>query len=143
MQNSSGDTVDSGIVANSQSSTEHSLSSKNYEWLHNVANNVVAYHECRLYSAITCGIPELIKKLVSHFRASQVLRGFNEIINESKELDLLCRDDSAVLHISPIQLFRRLIVEPLMELDKQKSHPESIIIVVDAIDEGKLRTWCS
>ena len=49
------------------------------------------------------------------------------------------RDESAALALSPVALFRRLIVEPLRRINEATSGSphDCILLVVDAIDEGE------
>lgn len=48
------------------------------------------------------------------------------------------RDETAALALSPLALFRRLIVEPLQRVDATTSTPhDCIVIIVDAVDESE------
>ncbi|CAD5216951.1 unnamed protein product [Bursaphelenchus okinawaensis] len=134
-KNSNGDTVDSGIVVGSQSSNESSLSSKNYEWLRKVSNKVVAYHECHLYASNTCGIPEFIQNTASYLRTA--IKEYNDVIEDDDGLQKLLEDENEVLKFSPKQLFKKLLVDPLMMVDKVDQKPDVALIVIDAIDEAE------
>ncbi|CAD5222211.1 unnamed protein product [Bursaphelenchus xylophilus] len=136
-KNSNGDTVDSGIVVGNQGSNDSTVSSKNYEWLRKVANKVVAYHECHLYSSNTCGIPEFIQNLASYLRANPAMKDYNDLIEENDDLLQLLEGENEALKLSPIKLFTKLIVEPLNLVDKLDSKPDTAMIVVDAIDEAE------
>lgn len=129
-----GDTVDSGIVIESQSSLNSTLSSKNYEWLRAVGVRIVAYHNCRLYHASTCVIPEFVLNIAAHMYNSPLLQSYADLIRENKELIELLTSESFCFSIEPVELFRKLIIEPLKRV--VISDDECMVIIVDAIDEA-------
>lgn len=129
-----GDTVDSGIVVESQSSLNSTLSSRNYEWLKAVGVKIVAYHNCRLYHAATCVIPEFVLNIASHMYNSPLLQSYADLIRENKDLLDVLTSESLCFNIEPIQLFHKLIIEPLKRVIVAED--ECMIIVIDAIDEA-------
>lgn len=101
-----------------------------------IGKTVGAYHECHLYASNTCSIPEFVRNLASHLMASPLLRPYSNTIHSNRELLNLVRNETDALLCSPIDLFRRLIVEPLCKIDESKA-PDCVLIVVDAIDEAE------
>ncbi|KAI6188270.1 hypothetical protein M3Y98_00336700 [Aphelenchoides besseyi] len=135
---SNADTVDSGIAMSTSGLSDSTLSSRNYEWLRGLAKRVVAYHECHLYAPNTCIIPEFVRNIATHLLSSPILRSYANIVQNDSRLRELIRNDQSGLDMSPIELFRLLIVEPLKRLEQQKpAQTECIIFVVDAIEEAE------
>lgn len=132
-----GDTVDSGIVIPSQASAESTLSSKNYEWLKLIGKQICAWHECHLFNSHSCSIPEFVRNLASHLMAAPSLREYANIIHSDKKLKSLIHNESQSLLLSPVDLFRKLIIEPLRKIDESKPL-DCVIIAVDAIDEAEV-----
>lgn len=101
-----------------------------------IGKAVCAYHECHLYAANTCSIPEFIRNLASHLIAAPSLRAYSNIIHSNNELLNLIHNETPALLYSPVDLFRRLIVEPLHQIDENKTS-DCLLIVVDAVDEAE------
>jgi hypothetical protein len=68
--------------------------------------------------------------------AAPALRAYSSAIQSNKDLLNLIRSETAALLYSPIDLFRRLIIEPLCKIDENKM-PDCLLIVIDAIDEAE------
>ncbi|KAI6235274.1 hypothetical protein M3Y95_00034200 [Aphelenchoides besseyi] len=135
---SNADTVDSGIAMSTSGLPDSTLSSRNYEWLRGLAKRVVAYHECHLYAPNTCIIPEFVRNIATHLLSSPILRSYANIVQNDPQLRELIRNDQSGLDMSPVELFRLLIVEPLKRLEQEKpTQTECIIFVVDAVDEAE------
>lgn len=95
-----------------------------------------AYHECHLYAAHTCSIPEFIRNLASHFIVAPSLRAYSNIAQSSKDLLELVHNETSALLCSPIELFQRLIADPLNQIDETEPL-DCLVIVVDAIEEAE------
>uniref|UniRef100_A0AC34Q306 Rolling pebbles n=1 Tax=Panagrolaimus sp. JU765 TaxID=591449 RepID=A0AC34Q306_9BILA len=129
-----GDTVDSGITIGSQSSLHSTLSSRNYEWFKAIGSRIVAYHNCRLYSAISCMLPEFVKNIASHLYVSSILNAYSEVVQQSNELMDLLLFGTHLLDIDPVDLCRKLICVPLSRITVPAD--ECFIVAIDGLDEA-------
>uniref|UniRef100_A0A0K0F5L4 ANK_REP_REGION domain-containing protein n=1 Tax=Strongyloides venezuelensis TaxID=75913 RepID=A0A0K0F5L4_STRVS len=137
-----GDTVDSGIVLESNESSMPcvNLNSRNYEWLRQISNRVVAYHNCRLYSATSCAIPEFICNLVSQFVQCNKFYPLAEFLSKPENSHYLTAVSNPIecCKYDPIELFSKAIGEPLCsmyDLTKDESS-NCCIILIDSLDEA-------
>ncbi|CEF65382.1 Ankyrin repeat and Tetratricopeptide-like helical domain and Ankyrin repeat-containing domain and P-loop containing nucleoside triphosphate hydrolase domain-containing protein [Strongyloides ratti] len=137
-----GDTVDSGIVleSNESSLTCINLSSKYYEWLRQISNRVVAYHNCRLYSASSCAIPEFICNLVAQFVQCSKFYPLTEFLSKPENSNYLTAVSNPMecCKYDPVELFKKAIGEILCNMhDLTKDEPSNCcIILIDSLDEA-------
>lgn len=110
------------------------LSSRNYEWLRAVASRVCAYHNCYLHCATSCSIPEFIRNLGSHMCRSVLLHPYADAIAADESLSELLTSEATSLQLSPLELFRRLVVRPLSKVPFAEE--DCVVIVIDGIDES-------
>lgn len=94
------------------------FSSRNYEWLRLVASHVIAFHNCHLYSAMSCSIPEFVRNLVAYMLMSPLLRntGYALRIYKNAKTWEMATSESSSLNVNPIELFRELILLPLKQI---------------------------
>jgi hypothetical protein len=131
-----GDTVDSGIVIGSEA--ESTISSRNYEYLRTISNEICALHECALFDSSRCSVPEFVRNIATHLMSAPSLREYSNIVHSDKHLMNLIHNADLSLLCSPVELFRRLIVEPLCQVDiNRPAELECAIILIDAIDEAE------
>ena len=129
-----GDTVDSGITIGSESSVSSTLKSRNYEWFKAIASRIIAYHNSRIFSASTCMLPEFTKNIATHLYTSPLLNFYSEILQEDGELLELLHSKDACVSVDPVELFRKIIINPLKRV--VISSEECFIIAIDGIDEA-------
>uniref|UniRef100_A0A0N5A5I7 ANK_REP_REGION domain-containing protein n=1 Tax=Parastrongyloides trichosuri TaxID=131310 RepID=A0A0N5A5I7_PARTI len=141
-KNSNGDTVDSGIVLESNDPPIAciNLNSRNYEWLRQISNRVVAYHNCRLYSASSCAIPEFICNIVAQLVQCNKFFPLTEFLIKPENSHYLTAVSNPMecCKYDPVELFNKAIGEPLNSMyDYTKEDSSNCsIILLDSLDEA-------
>lgn len=94
------------------------FSSRNYEWLRLLASRVVAFHNCHLYCAASCSIPEFVRNIVAYLLTSPLLRHTRyaaNICGDTRKWELATLE-TASLNVNPVELFRELVLIPLKDV---------------------------
>uniref|UniRef100_W5KRI6 Tetratricopeptide repeat, ankyrin repeat and coiled-coil containing 1b n=1 Tax=Astyanax mexicanus TaxID=7994 RepID=W5KRI6_ASTMX len=101
-----------------------------------LASKVVAYHYCQADNTYTCLVPEFVHSIAALLCRSHQLTAFRELLLKEPHLQSMLSLRSCVQ--DPMAAFRRGVLEPLINLRKERKIPEEdYIILIDGLNEAE------
>uniref|UniRef100_A0A8C5H1Y6 Protein TANC1-like n=1 Tax=Gouania willdenowi TaxID=441366 RepID=A0A8C5H1Y6_GOUWI len=97
---------------------------------------VVAYHFCQADNTYTCLLPEFVHSIAALLARAPQLTSYRELLIQEPQLQNILSLRSCVQ--DPIAAFRKGVLEPIINLRKERRLPEDdYIIVVDSLNEAE------
>ncbi|KAJ8394534.1 hypothetical protein AAFF_G00045440 [Aldrovandia affinis] len=101
-----------------------------------LATKVVAYHYCQADNTYTCLVPEFVHSIAALLCRAHQLTAYRELLLKEPHLQSMLSLRSCVQ--DPMAAFRRGVLEPLVNLHKEKKIPEDdLIILIDGLNEAE------
>ncbi|XP_066542268.1 protein TANC1 isoform X2 [Hoplias malabaricus] len=101
-----------------------------------LASKVVAYHYCQADNTYTCLVPEFVHSVAALLCRSHQLTAYRELLLKEPHLQSMLSLRSCVQ--DPMAAFRRGVLEPLINLRKERKIPEEdYIILIDGLNEAE------
>ncbi|TSM68837.1 Protein TANC1 [Bagarius yarrelli] len=101
-----------------------------------LAAKVVAYHYCQADNTYTCLVPEFVHSVAALMCRAHQLTAYRELLLKEPHLQSMLSLRSCVQ--DPMAAFRRGVLEPLVNLRKEKKIPEEdYIILIDGLNEAE------
>uniref|UniRef100_A0A8C2K029 Tetratricopeptide repeat, ankyrin repeat and coiled-coil containing 1b n=1 Tax=Cyprinus carpio TaxID=7962 RepID=A0A8C2K029_CYPCA len=101
-----------------------------------LAAKVVAYHYCQADNTYTCLVPELVHSVAALLCRAHQLNAYRELLLKEPHLQSMLSLRSCVQ--DPMAAFRRGILQPLVNLRKErKIAEEDCIILIDGLNEAE------
>ncbi|XP_062862560.1 protein TANC1 isoform X2 [Trichomycterus rosablanca] len=101
-----------------------------------LAAKVVAYHYCQADNTYTCLVPEFVHSVAALMCRSHQLTAYRELLLKETNLQSMLSLRSCVQ--DPVAAFRRGVLEPLINLRKERKIPEEdYIILIDGLNEAE------
>ncbi|XP_016128308.1 protein TANC1-like [Sinocyclocheilus grahami] len=101
-----------------------------------LAAKVVAYHYCQADNTYTCLVPEFVHSVAALLCRAHQLSAFRELLLKEPHLQSMLSLRSCVQ--DPMAAFRRGILQPLVNLHKERKIPEEdCIILIDGLNEAE------
>ncbi|XP_058248978.1 protein TANC1 isoform X3 [Hemibagrus wyckioides] len=101
-----------------------------------LAAKVVAYHYCQADNTYTCLVPEFVHSVAALMCRAHQLTAYRELLLKEPHLQSMLSLRSCVQ--DPMAAFRRGVLEPLINLRKEKKIPEEdYIILIDGLNEAE------
>ncbi|XP_049340657.1 protein TANC1 isoform X1 [Astyanax mexicanus] len=101
-----------------------------------LASKVVAYHYCQADNTYTCLVPEFVHSIAALLCRSHQLTAFRELLLKEPHLQSMLSLRSCVQ--DPMAAFRRGVLEPLINLRKERKIPEEdYVILIDGLNEAE------
>ncbi|XP_041857256.1 protein TANC1 [Melanotaenia boesemani] len=101
-----------------------------------LASKVVAYHYCQADNTYTCLVPEFVHSIAALLCRSHQLTAYRELLLKEPHLQSMLSLRSCVQ--DPMAAFRRGVLEPLVNLRKERRiSEEDHIILVDGLNEAE------
>ncbi|KAM9486767.1 protein TANC1 isoform 2-T2 [Clarias gariepinus] len=101
-----------------------------------LAAKVVAYHYCQADNTYTCLVPEFVHSVAALMCRSHQLTSYRELLLKEPHLQSMLSLRSCVQ--DPMAAFRRGVLEPLINLRKEKKIPEEdYLILIDGLNEAE------
>ncbi|KAL4636218.1 protein TANC1 isoform X1 [Arapaima gigas] len=101
-----------------------------------LATKVVAYHYCQADNTYTCLVPEFVHSIAALLCRAHQLTAYRELLLKEPHLQSMLSLRSCVQ--DPLAAFRRGVLEPLVNLRKERKIPEEDhIILVDGLNEAE------
>ncbi|XP_038645553.1 protein TANC1-like isoform X1 [Scyliorhinus canicula] len=112
------------------------LQRKREEALKRLAAQVVAYHYCQSDNTYTCLVPEFVHSIAALLCRAPQLAAFRDLLMKESHIQSILSLRSCVQ--DPMAAFKRGILEPLVNLIKEKKIPaDDYIILVDGLNEAE------
>ncbi|XP_012691907.2 protein TANC1 isoform X2 [Clupea harengus] len=112
------------------------LQRRREEAVKRLAAKVVAYHYCQADNTYTCLVPEFVHSVAALLCRAPVLGAYRELLLREPHLQSMLSLRSCVQ--DPSAAFRRGVLEPLLNLRKERKIPEEdLIILVDGLNEAE------
>uniref|UniRef100_A0A3P8YW90 Tetratricopeptide repeat, ankyrin repeat and coiled-coil containing 1a n=1 Tax=Esox lucius TaxID=8010 RepID=A0A3P8YW90_ESOLU len=106
------------------------------EAVKHLASKVVSYHFCQADNTYTCLVPEFVHSMAALLSRAPKLSGYRELLLREPHLQSTLSLRSCVQ--DPIAAFRRGVLEPLVNLRKERKVPEEdFILLVDGLNEAE------
>ncbi|XP_077071922.1 protein TANC1 isoform X2 [Siphateles boraxobius] len=106
------------------------------EAVRRLAAKVVAYHYCQADNTYTCLVPEFVHSVSALLCRAHQLTAYRELLLRETHLQSMLSLRSCVQ--DPIGAFRRGILQPLINLRKERKIPEEdCIILIDGLNEAE------
>uniref|UniRef100_A0A674DHJ1 Tetratricopeptide repeat, ankyrin repeat and coiled-coil containing 1a n=1 Tax=Salmo trutta TaxID=8032 RepID=A0A674DHJ1_SALTR len=107
-----------------------------YEAVKRLASKVVSYHFCQADNTYTCLVPEFVHSVAALLSRAPQLSGYRELLLKEPHIQSMLSLRSCVQ--DPIAAFRRGVLEPLVNLRKERKIPEEdFILLVDGLNEAE------
>uniref|UniRef100_A0A8C7DX88 Tetratricopeptide repeat, ankyrin repeat and coiled-coil containing 1a n=1 Tax=Oncorhynchus kisutch TaxID=8019 RepID=A0A8C7DX88_ONCKI len=101
-----------------------------------LASKVVSYHFCQADNTYTCLVPEFVHSVAALLSRAPQLSGYRELLLKEPHIQSMLSLRSCVQ--DPIAAFRRGVLEPLVNLRKERKIPEEdFILLVDGLNEAE------
>ncbi|KAI5621076.1 protein TANC1 isoform X1, partial [Silurus asotus] len=101
-----------------------------------LAAKVVAYHYCQADNTYTCLVPEFVHSIAALMCRAHQLTAYRELLLKEPHLQSMLSLRSCVQ--DPMAALRRGVLEPLVNLRKEKKIPEEdYIILIDGLNEAE------
>ncbi|KAI1899209.1 hypothetical protein AGOR_G00059410 [Albula goreensis] len=101
-----------------------------------LAAKVVAYHYCQADNTYTCLVPEFVHSIAALLCRAHQLTAYRELLLKEPHLQSMLSLRSCVQ--DPMAAFRRGVLEPLVNLHKERKIPEDdLIILIDGLNEAE------
>uniref|UniRef100_A0A4W5RS63 Tetratricopeptide repeat, ankyrin repeat and coiled-coil containing 1a n=1 Tax=Hucho hucho TaxID=62062 RepID=A0A4W5RS63_9TELE len=101
-----------------------------------LASKVVSYHFCQADNTYTCLVPEFVHSVAALLSRAPQLSGYRELLLKEHHIQSMLSLRSCVQ--DPIAAFRRGVLEPLVNLRKERRIPEEdFILLVDGLNEAE------
>ncbi|XP_036838780.1 protein TANC1 isoform X3 [Oncorhynchus mykiss] len=101
-----------------------------------LASKVVSYHFCQADNTYTCLVPEFVHSVAALLSRAPQLSGYRELLLKEHHIQSMLSLRSCVQ--DPIAAFRRGVLEPLVNLRKERKIPEEdFILLVDGLNEAE------
>ncbi|KAL7881882.1 hypothetical protein AOLI_G00087310 [Acnodon oligacanthus] len=101
-----------------------------------LASKVVAYHYCQADNTYTCLVPEFVHSVAALLCRAHQLTAYRELLLKEPHLQSMLSLRSCVQ--DPMAAFRRGVLEPLINLRKERKIPEEdYIILIDGLNEAE------
>ncbi|XP_041057733.1 protein TANC1 isoform X1 [Carcharodon carcharias] len=112
------------------------LQRRREEALKKLAAQVVAYHYCQADNTYTCLVPEFVHSVAALLCRAPQLAAFRDLLLKESHIQSILSLRSCVQ--DPMAAFKRGILEPLVNLIKEKKIPaDDYIILVDGLNEAE------
>ncbi|XP_051760718.1 protein TANC1 isoform X2 [Ctenopharyngodon idella] len=112
------------------------LQRRREEAVKRLAAKVVAYHYCQADNTYTCLVPEFVHSVAALLCRAHQLTAYRELLLKEPHLQSMLSLRSCVQ--DPIGAFRRGILQPLINLRKERKIPEEdCIILIDGLNEAE------
>ncbi|XP_061082293.1 protein TANC1-like isoform X1 [Conger conger] len=112
------------------------LQRRREEAVRRLAAKVVAYHYCQADNTYTCLVPEFVHSIAALLCRSHQLTAYRELLLREPHLQSMLSLRSCVQ--DPMAAFRRGVLEPLVNLRKERKIPEDdLIILIDGLNEAE------
>uniref|UniRef100_A0A8C1MNL4 Tetratricopeptide repeat, ankyrin repeat and coiled-coil containing 1b n=1 Tax=Cyprinus carpio TaxID=7962 RepID=A0A8C1MNL4_CYPCA len=112
------------------------LQRRREEAVKRLAAKVVAYHYCQADNTYTCLVPEFVHSVAALLCRAHQLGAFRELLLKEPHLQSMLSLRSCVQ--DPMAAFRRGILQPLVNLRKERKIPEEdCIILIDGLNEAE------
>ncbi|XP_056610537.1 protein TANC1 isoform X2 [Triplophysa dalaica] len=112
------------------------LQRRREEAVKRLAAKVVAYHYCQADNTYTCLVPEFVHSVAALLCRAHQLTAYRELLLKEPHLQSMLSLRSCVQ--DPTAAFRRGILQPLINLRKERKIPEEdYIILVDGLNEAE------
>uniref|UniRef100_A0A671SB67 Protein TANC1-like n=1 Tax=Sinocyclocheilus anshuiensis TaxID=1608454 RepID=A0A671SB67_9TELE len=112
------------------------LQRRREEAVKRLAAKVVAYHYCQADNTYTCLVPEFVHSVAALLCRAHQLSAFRELLLKEPHLQSMLSLRSCVQ--DPMAAFRRGILQPLVNLRKERKIPEEdCIILIDGLNEAE------
>ncbi|XP_052421505.1 protein TANC1 isoform X1 [Carassius gibelio] len=112
------------------------LQRRREEAVRRLAAKVVAYHYCQADNTYTCLVPEFVHSVAALLCRAQQLSAYRELMLKEPHLQSMLSLRSCVQ--DPMAAFRRGILQPLVNLRKErKIAEEDCIILIDGLNEAE------
>ncbi|MBN3286338.1 TANC1 protein, partial [Polyodon spathula] len=112
------------------------LQRRREEAVKRLATKVVAYHYCQADNTYTCLVPEFVHSIAALLCRAHQLTAYRDLLLKEPYLQSMLSLRSCVQ--DPVAAFRRGILEPLVNLRKERKVPEEDhIILIDGLNEAE------
>nr|XP_015214202.1 PREDICTED: protein TANC1 isoform X3 [Lepisosteus oculatus] len=112
------------------------LQRRREEAVKHLATKVVAYHYCQADNTYTCLVPEFVHSIAALLCRAHQLSAYRELLLKEPHLQSMLSLRSCVQ--DPMAAFRRGVLEPLVNLRKERKIPEEDhIILIDGLNEAE------
>ncbi|RXM30214.1 Protein TANC1 [Acipenser ruthenus] len=112
------------------------LQRRREEAVKRLATKVVAYHYCQADNTYTCLVPEFVHSIAALLCRAHQLTAYRDLLLKEPHLQSMLSLRSCVQ--DPMAAFRRGILEPLVNLRKERKIPEEDhIILIDGLNEAE------
>uniref|UniRef100_A0A673HL31 Protein TANC1-like n=1 Tax=Sinocyclocheilus rhinocerous TaxID=307959 RepID=A0A673HL31_9TELE len=112
------------------------LQQRREEAVKRLAAKVVAYHYCQADNTYTCLVPEFVHSVAALLCRAHQLTAYRELLLKEPHLQSMLSLRSCVQ--DPMAAFRRGILQPLVNLRKERKIPEEdCIILIDGLNEAE------
>ncbi|XP_055072246.2 protein TANC1 isoform X1 [Misgurnus anguillicaudatus] len=112
------------------------LQRRREEAVKRLAAKVVAYHYCQADNTYTCLVPEFVHSVSALLCRSHQLTAYRELLLKEPHLQSMLSLRSCVQ--DPTAAFRRGVLQPLINLRKERKIPEEdYIILIDGLNEAE------
>uniref|UniRef100_A0A671PDB2 Protein TANC1-like n=1 Tax=Sinocyclocheilus anshuiensis TaxID=1608454 RepID=A0A671PDB2_9TELE len=112
------------------------LQRRREEAVKRLAAKVVAYHYCQADNTYTCLVPEFVHSVAALLCRAHQLTAYRELLLKEPHLQSMLSLRSCVQ--DPMAAFRRGILQPLVNLRKERKIPEEdCIILIDGLNEAE------
>ncbi|MGH0154957.1 UNVERIFIED_CONTAM: hypothetical protein FKN15_054050 [Acipenser sinensis] len=112
------------------------LQRRREEAVKRLATKVVAYHYCQADNTYTCLVPEFVHSIAALLCRAHQLAVYRDLLLKEPHLQSMLSLRSCVQ--DPMAAFRRGILEPLVNLRKERKIPEEDhIILIDGLNEAE------
>nr|XP_029135232.1 protein TANC1 isoform X2 [Labrus bergylta] len=106
------------------------------EAVRRLAAKVAAYHYCQADNTYTCLVPEFVHSIAALLCRAHQLSAYRELLLKEPNLQSMLSLRSCVQ--DPMAAFRRGVLEPLVNLRKERKIPEEDhIILIDGLNEAE------
>uniref|UniRef100_A0A4W5MZF4 Tetratricopeptide repeat, ankyrin repeat and coiled-coil containing 1a n=1 Tax=Hucho hucho TaxID=62062 RepID=A0A4W5MZF4_9TELE len=101
-----------------------------------LASKVVSYHFCQADNTYTCLVPEFVHSVAALLSRAPQLSSYRELLLKEPHIQSMLSLRSCVQ--DPIAAFRRGVLEPIVNLRKERKIPEEdFILLVDGLNEAE------
>ncbi|XP_076018134.1 protein TANC1-like [Genypterus blacodes] len=112
------------------------LQRRREEAVKRLASKVVAYHYCQADNTYTCLVPEFVHSIAALLCRAHQLTAYRELLLKEPHLQSMLSLRSCVQ--DPMAAFRRGVLEPLVNLRKERKIPEEDhVILIDGLNEAE------
>ncbi|XP_035392360.1 protein TANC1 isoform X1 [Electrophorus electricus] len=106
------------------------------EAVRRLAAKVVAYHYCQADNTYTCLVPEFVHSVAALLCRAHQLTAYRELLLKEPHIQSMLSLRSCVQ--DPMAAFRRGVLEPLINLRKERKIPEEeYIVLIDGLNEAE------